>query len=336
MFEEIFPDLYRIEIPLPRSPLKALNAYLIKGNRRSLLIDTGMNRKACLDPMRSSLEKLGVDLNRTDFFITHLHADHLGLVQRLVTDTGTVYFSRTDASLFNSIVRGVKKRQQDFSTLLHSHGFPEDELKKALHDHPGYRYSPKEAMDFTEIKGGDIIRVGDYTLTCIETPGHSPGHMCLYEKNKKILFSGDHILADITPNITIWPDLANTLKDFLESLDQVYTLDVDLVLPGHRSLITDHKKRIRELKAHHHERLNEALSAVKEKDRAAWDVAPHIAWDIRVNSWEQFPSVQKWFAMGETIAHLNYLESEGKIRRIEENGMIKFSRHHHLSLSKKD
>lgn len=322
MIEQIFPDLYRLEIPLPKSPLKATNAYLIKDAKRSLLIDTGMNRKECRIPMHACLEKLGVDLNRTDFFITHLHADHLGLVESLATGSSTVYFSKTEASIFNAIVRNIQNRQQAFLALLHSHGFPEDELKEALDAHPGYRYSPKRAIDFTGLKENDTLRAGHYTLTCIETPGHSPGHMCLYEKNKKILFSGDHILSDITPNITSWPDLANTLKAFLESLDKVCTLDVELVLPGHRSLITDHKKRIRELKAHHQDRLNEALCAIREKDRAAWDVAPYIGWDINASSWEQFPSVQKWFAMGETIAHLNYLESDGKIRKLEENGKV--------------
>ncbi len=86
--------------------------------------------------------------------------------------------------------------------------------------------------------------------------------------------------------------------------------------------MTDHKKRIRELKEHHQLRLSEALSAVKEEDKTAWDVAPYIAWDIRAKSWEEFPPAQKWFAMGETIAHLHYLEADGKIRRIEEDGKI--------------
>jgi len=325
MIEHIFPDLYRLEIPLPKSPLKATNAYLIKSAERSLLIDTGMNRPECLDPMLACLEELGVDLNRTDFFITHLHADHLGLVESLATETTTVYFSITEAFLFNAIAMNIEKRQRAFVALLRSHGFPEDELKIALLAHPGYRYSPKQAIDFTGLKGGNEIRVGNYTLICIETPGHSPGHMCLYEKHKKLLFSGDHILADITPNITAWPDLANTLKAFLESLDKVYPLEVDLVLPGHRSLIADHKKRIRELKAHHDDRLDEVLRAIQKGSRTAWEVAPYISWDIRVRSWEQFPSAQKWFAMGETIAHLNYLEADGKIKKLESNGRIEYS-----------
>ena len=130
MFEQIFPDLYRIEIPLPNNPLKALNAYLIKDQERSLIIDTGMNRKECLHPMRSCLEKLEVDLNRTDFFITHLHADHLGLVESLITEKTLIYFSKKEASVFNSIVSRIKKRQQEFFTLLLSHGFPEEELRE--------------------------------------------------------------------------------------------------------------------------------------------------------------------------------------------------------------
>ena len=94
MIEEILSDVYRLEIPLPNSPLKATNTYLIKSPDRTLLIDTGMNRKACVDAMQSCLEKLNVDINRMDLFITHFHADHLGLVQGLVADTTTVVLGR--------------------------------------------------------------------------------------------------------------------------------------------------------------------------------------------------------------------------------------------------
>ena len=93
MFEEIISNLYRIEIPLPKSPLKTLNAYLVKGPDRYLLIDTGMNRDECMAEMSTALVNLKVDLKKTDFFITHLHVDHLGLVERLVTDTSIVYFT---------------------------------------------------------------------------------------------------------------------------------------------------------------------------------------------------------------------------------------------------
>ena len=81
MTEEILPNLYRIEIPLPKSALKTLNYYLIRADGRFLLIDTGLNREECRRAMISSLDELGVDLSKTDFFITHMHADHMGLCE---------------------------------------------------------------------------------------------------------------------------------------------------------------------------------------------------------------------------------------------------------------
>ena len=325
MFEEILPDLYRIEIPLPKSPLKALNSYLVKDQGRFLIIDTGMNREECLRPMRASLDELNVDLSKTDFFITHFHADHLGLVGNLATDTSKVYFNEPEASAMSVWFEKAEERWQEAVRFFCSNGFPEDEIKKALEGHPGFRYSPKRRLDFCVLKEGDTIEIGGYLFRCIETPGHTPGHMCLYEANKKILVAGDHILFDITPNITHWPQLENALKEYLASLEKVYPLDVNLVLPGHRNIWNDHRRRIRELQEHHQSRLSEALSALEDGDKSAWEVAPHITWDIDCSSWEQFPAVQKWFAVGETIAHLDYLEADGKIRKKTKDHNILYS-----------
>ncbi len=325
MAEQILPDLYRIEIPLPGSPLKALNSYLIKGKGRFLIIDKGMNREECLGPMISSLEELDVDLDRTDFFITHLHADHMGLVGKLATEASKVYFSEVEASVIISGSENPEERFKEFFAFYVSHGFPEEELNKAMKNHPGYRYSPKRKVDFSVLKEGDTLDIGDYSFRCVETPGHSPGHMCLYESKKKILVSGDHILFNITPNITCWPDLENALKAYLESLEKVYDFDVNLVLPGHRNFWNDHRKRITELQEHHKDRLAEIVSALKEGDKTAWEVAPCITWDIDIKSWELFPAVQKWFALGETIAHLNYLEADGSIGVKDEDGKVFFT-----------
>ena len=80
MVEEIDRNFFKIEIPLPDSPLKSINSYVIKGAEKNLVIDTGLNREECKRAMLNGLNELGIDLNHTDFFITHLHADHLALV----------------------------------------------------------------------------------------------------------------------------------------------------------------------------------------------------------------------------------------------------------------
>ena len=324
MVEELLPNLYRIEVPLPRSPLRALNSYVVKGEGRFLIIDTGMNREECLRPMLDSLRELHVDLNKTDLFITHLHADHLGLAATLATDTSKVYFDEIEASIMSRFENSEGAWHEQYVFFI-SNGFPENECEKALGGHPGVKYSPGKHVEFTLLRDGNKIEIGDYSFRCIETPGHSPGHMCLYEANKKIFICGDHILFDITPNITWWPESDNSLKDYLENLEKVYSLDVELVLPGHRRIWNDHRGRITEIKEHHQSRLKEALSALGDGAKTAWDVAPYITWDIEIKSWAEFPPMQKWFAIGETIAHLDYLAADGRARKDTQNHKILYS-----------
>ena len=139
--------------------------------------------------------------------------------------------------------------------------------------------------------------------------------MCLYEPNREVLVSGDHILKDITPNIQLWSDEWNPLKEYLASLDKVYQFDIELVLPGHRSIFKNCKERINELKNHHQERSDEILSILRMGSKNAFQVASEMNWDIEYDSFDLFPVTQKWFATGEAIAHLKYLEEKGVVRR---------------------
>jgi glyoxylase-like metal-dependent hydrolase (beta-lactamase superfamily II) len=320
MCEEILPDLFRLKIPLPDSPLKYLNSYVVKGADRSLIIDTGLNRQECLEAMQAGLRTLGLDLEAADIFITHLHADHFGLVTKLATDTTQVYFSRPEKELIES--------WEGFGAMLiyaGHNGFPEDELQAALDKHPGAKYGSEWMPEMKLLEDGDEIRAGQYAFRCVATPGHTMGHICLYEPEKHILVAGDHILIDITPNIQCWSDTQNPLKHYLSSLDKVYDLKVDLTLPGHRRLIHKHQTRIEDLKRHHFERLSEVLSILKRGPLNAFRVASHMTWDIDSESWDQFPVAQKWFATGEAISHLRYLEEDGKLTRISDGKMTLYA-----------
>ena len=310
MIEEVGTDLYKIEIPLPKNPLKALNSYAIKSPERNLIIDTGWNQQECMDAMQAGLNELEIDIRKTDFFVTHLHTDHLGLVSSLVTDTSTIYFNQPDGDRIKS---GIFL--DDLMNLARLNGFPEKELQRVPHTHPGFKFRSKGPLSFHILKEGDTLRISDYVFYCVETPGHSKGHMCLYEPSKKIFVAGDHILGDITPTITLWSDEWNPLKEYLESLDKVYQLDIKLVLPGHREIFRDPKERIQELKDHHQKRLDEIIAILGESRKNAFQVASRMTWDIAYDSWDLFPVSQKWFATGEAISHLKYLEEKGVIRK---------------------
>lgn len=326
MVEELKPNLFRIEIPLPKTPLKYLNAYVVRSEEKNLLIDTGLNHEACLSAMRSGLKEIGVSLYQTDIFITHLHADHYSLVSKLATPATRVWFNRPDAEIVESW-DGLEW-MFDYSS---RHGFPVDRLRPALAAHPASKFGCEWNPEFKIIADGQQIQYGDYTFTCVETPGHTLGHTCLYEAEKRLLISGDHLLMDITPNITCWADDRNPLDSYLKSLKKVVELDVDLVLPGHRRLFSDHRGRIRELQDHHQRRLNEVMNILNGSTLCAYDIASLMTWDIRAASWDHFPVVQQWFATGEAIAHLRYLEEKGQVGRQMHDAGIQFHKAERLS-----
>ncbi len=321
MVKEVSPDLFCIQIPLPDSPLKNLNAYLVRSHDRHLLIDTGLNHEECLQAMQEGLKAIGVDMVDTDIFITHFHADHFSLVPKLITPSTRVYFNRSDAEQvehwtgFDSLIKHAEQ-----------HGFPSKQLNSLFDEHPAAKFGSDWAPDFQLLDDGQKLSVGDYQFECIETPGHTLGHTCLYEAEKKILVSGDHILIDISPNIQCWEEGRNPLKSYMESLKKTWELDVELVLPGHRRIFKDHRSRVEELISHHEQRLMEVLTILKMGAMTGYETAARMSWDIRADSWDAFPVAQQWFATGEAIAHLRYLEEDGDILRSTdaEVGVVKF------------
>lgn len=323
MIEEILPNFYRIEVPLPGNPLKALNSYLIKGRERNLLIDTGFNREECRKVLLAGLKTLDAAAESTDLFITHLHVDHSGLISAIVTEQSAAYCGELDADLINQA--RTTSYWSDLMNLVGSYGFPLPELRLAIQKHPGYKYHPDKETVFNIVRENDMIRIDDYIFMCVETPGHTPGHVCLYEPNKKILVSGDHVLNNITPNITIEKGIIDLLGHYLKSLDKIDQMEISLVLPGHRRFDNNIHTRIAELKHHHENRLNEVLNILNDGQRNAYEVASKMTWEVSYTSWEQFPLAQKWFATGEAITHLEYLWYRNKIRRIDREGKLSFA-----------
>ncbi len=171
---------------------------------------------------------------------------------------------------------------------------------------------------------GDVIEVGGYRLEVICTPGHTPSHLCLWMAEQRTMFTGDHVLFDITPNITFWPNLENSLGSYLSSLRMVRNYPVERALPAHRA-VGDFHARVEELLRHHEYRLGECLAVVgEEPGLLPFDIAGRMTWRIRAKNWEEFPVSQKWFAVGECLSHLDLLEREGKVRGEMKDGLVRY------------
>lgn len=217
-----------------------------------------MYNDECFNAMQVALKKLDVDPKKTDFFITHSHVDHIGLIFRLIHAGSVVYMNELETQLISKVTSGVLL--SEIGVLLHMSGFPENDPEKILPPYARRQYKSGNTLPFRFVEDKDIIERGEYRFTCVKTPGHSKGHVCLYEPDKRILVAGDHILGDITPGIQLRVDNENPLKEYLSSLDKVSALDIDVVLPGHRALFKNPKNRIEEIKDHHRQRNNEVLA----------------------------------------------------------------------------
>lgn len=322
--EQILPGLYRIVVPLPGSPLKEVNSYVFTSRERNLVVDTGMNRPECREAMDAGLDDIGIDLEKTDFIATHLHADHHGLVASLLRPGRRAYMGAIDAAIMKQ-ANHFWQEGGAMSSYAERNGFPAAELAASMKNHPGFKYRPQATVDYIPLLEGDVIEIGDYELHTVDTPGHTDGHISFYDPRKKLFVAGDHVLGDITPNIQTWSDDDDSLGLYLRSLNKVSALDVGLCLPGHRSLIEDFPNRLEELAEHHRERANDALEVLEDGPRHAYGTAASMSWDIRAKSWEDFPIMQRWFATGETIAHLRYLDIKGLVERSEADGTILYA-----------
>lgn len=313
MAKHIVDNLWQLEIPLEGSPLKTLNSYLILGER-SLLIDTGFRWKSCRLAMEKELAEVGVDQSRMDIFGTHLHSDHVGLTAKLIQPGCKILMGEIDGP-------GVEAYMDDDAWMdLYAayvkDGFTWEEMNHIWDEEPPMETVPDVWDQYVYLKDGDVLSYGGHDLHCILTPGHTPGHMCLYEEKNRWLFCGDHVLFHISPNICRWTEMPDALGSYLESLQMVRDLPVDLLLPAHREETGVLADRVDELTAHHLRRIESAWQTVKEEPGlTGYEIAGRMRWKIRSRSWEDFPLQQKFFAVGEALAHLDYLEVRGRVER---------------------
>lgn len=298
--------MFLAEIPVI-GPLK-VNTYIVKGAGEDLIIDPGPSFPLSKVMLLKCLGKLTVNLRRSIFFATHSHADHFGLIEKF-TNGLRVYMSHKEVDLLfeEENVREIL----DFAV---ENGFSKHDA--AIVAKLMLRRSLKKPLELAPLRDGDVIDVGDYKLRCIETPGHTRGHMCLYDLERKFLISGDHVLSDVTPNISSWSYEEDTLGSYLSSLKRTYEIDARLVLPGHGEAFTGLKRRIVGFVNHYRCRLVEIINILRHRSGDAYWLSSKIKWGTRHPVWARTLNVvRRWLAFGETLAYLNFLVKLGIVER---------------------
>jgi glyoxylase-like metal-dependent hydrolase (beta-lactamase superfamily II) len=310
----ILDGIYQLKVPLP-GDLGDTNVYLISGSEGWLMVDTGWESPEALSALRSELAQGGIELEDiSSIIITHFHPDHIGLAKAIQEESGAkVLLHREEARYVQGkfVLSEILERTGKWARVL--------EVKKVEGFTPSEFSFPSLPEVDVVLQGGEEIVWGDLHLRVIWTPGHSPGHICLYEPQKGLLFSGDHILPIITPNVSLNPLSGdNPLKDYIDSLKLLRELKLELALPAHEHIFTQVEKRIEELFWHHEERKREIMRVLFRGEKTLCEVASRISWlwDGRTISYSDLTPMDKMMALGETLAHLEFLRDEGRLEMI--------------------
>lgn len=319
---EVYPNIFMEKIPLTGNPLKELNCYILKGKRRNLVIDVGFDLAEGREKIQNALRTLECKPEDTDLFITHAHEDHIGAMQTLKEEGCfyNVFISEQEAHFYNSLRTCGLRRQ--IVQMAAWEGFGKDEGEQAFLVHPGSQLvGGMQPVSFVTVREGDMIDLGGFLLQIYIFPGHTMGLGALYEKDKKLLFAGDHILGRITPNIAFWRLDFDALGSYMDSLARADKLSVDHLFSAHRDLVEDMHVRIWELLAHHENRLKDVQNALTcNKRLTVYQVAERMKWDYAGGDFRKFALTQKWFAAGEAFSHLDHLYHRGNVQREEEDG----------------
>jgi glyoxylase-like metal-dependent hydrolase (beta-lactamase superfamily II) len=318
-----FGRIGRIPTPTP-FPVGDINTYLVfpaAGASSLTLIDTGVKSPEAFEALQHGFKAFGWTLEQLEqILITHAHMDHYGQARRIRDRSGaTVYAPSSEAVRMRTHWSPTAERTEAVLAWFRGWGVPEEvarsdggmaELAQRLQD----PIEPDVLME-----DGDRVTLGDLTLEVISTPGHCDGHVVFYERELRILFSGDHLLTDITPvPLLVLPEKPHqprpkSLIRFMESLERVETLDCDLTLPAHGDAIADHRKLIAGYRLHHDRR---ALQMVRKLREAA--LTP---FELAVRLFPRHYRGQIFLVMSEVIGHLDVLVARGVVELEERQGV---------------
>lgn len=303
---------------------ESTNIYLLQSANENWLIDAGEKYDDNFDVLTSELSEFGINCQDLDgVLITHLHPDHVGLSFKLLE-------RNPELPIFIPEGPSYEKRTKERIRLwLNRTGIPEEFHQKfvnKLTDFPYIEFMKRLKDQFETVEPGDSIQLGNYECSVIGARGHTPNQVVYYLNQDKVLFSGDHILLEETPNVSLFPEYlgGNPLADFHNSLETLLDRAVDMVFPGHGKPFRNGHQRIKELLNHHDERLNHCLEALTDEPQSALTVAEYIPWSG--GGFDELDETHRYLALGETLAHLIELVERNQISCEENSQVYYFSR----------
>ncbi|MDT7580358.1 MAG: hypothetical protein QOK35_1622 [Pseudonocardiales bacterium] len=319
---EVAPGLHRMALPLGIHGVSTVSAYLLEGggNGGDTLVDCGVAAAPTPDgdpgpdgtaALEAALAACGSSFERIDrLLVTHAHIDHFGLAGEVVRRSGGELWMHRSTELDLAKYAEPDEAVDSRELMLADHGLYGPELTESSRGLCDWLPTmPSIGRPSTLLDGGERFAVGDRTWEVVHTPGHSPGHVCLWSAADRLLCSGDHLLQLVSPPVTFERGFErDPMGSYLESLERVRVLEPELTLPGHGAPFADGARRAASISRNKLRRLAQIREKVEERGRTATELTDEL-----------FPTVttgaQRHFVMAEILAYLAHHEVRGVLRR---------------------
>jgi glyoxylase-like metal-dependent hydrolase (beta-lactamase superfamily II) len=315
-------------MPIPGHSLGGVSAYLVRDRDGYLLVDAGMDIPACAEALEAHLAALDVPAAALHTIVlTHCHADHAGQAPGLRERSGArVWLHRRDAPLVDPERPTGDADLGALVVWLERHGFPRQEAEEA-------RDSVDTGLGRTYLfeadrllEGGETFEVGPYRFEIVPTPGHTPGHVCLYESTRRLLLTGDHLFGKAAPNVRLMPySSPDTIRRYLDSLARIGRLSAERALPAHGEPFEQVPERVEQVIRHQLGRRAALLSLMTDQPRTAYQLAQVVWGPGARTTWDTFHARLRRNAALLLAAHLELLALDGEVAR-HEDGSVAFAR----------
>jgi glyoxylase-like metal-dependent hydrolase (beta-lactamase superfamily II) len=314
---EVADSVFELRLPIPFED-GLVNVFLFVDGGDVDLLDCGMNSGDSLELLRATLADLGNKRLRR-LVVTHIHPDHYGAAGVLAgPGKADLYLHRLEVPLVHPRYVELEQLVIEVRNYLLVNGVPNDEAEILSNSQRALSQVVAPAEPAVQLDGAETLRMGCVTVYVLWTPGHSPGHICLHAPAEGLLFAGDHVLPDLSPNIGLHPQSTpDPLHEYLDGLRRVAELEPRQVLPAHGRPFADLAGRVETLVDHHQRRMDRVMAIVAGGELTAWEVALKL-WGPREQLYE------RRLALQEGLAHLQALAVEGRLEKLVSRDWVRW------------
>ncbi|HWV85589.1 MAG TPA: MBL fold metallo-hydrolase [Capillimicrobium sp.] len=308
--ERVLPGLWRLRLPLPWPGVPHGNAWAIAAGDGIVLVDCGLHEPGSLAHLERALAMVNLRLDLVRLLVvTHAHSDHYGQAATVVAHTGCPLWMHPNHGHMSRAAQDPELWLEQRLEVARQSGVSADALRRYLERRrdsggtgvAGWIEPNRDLVDGVVVP----TDLGDWEV--VETPGHAPSHVCLFQRERRLLISGDHLLGRVSLyfDYGYTPDPAG---EFLHSLERVEDLDARLCIPGHGRTFTDVAAHIHANRRLVAERVQRVLDAVALDALTAVEIVPHVYGQ------ELTQLTAQWW-LSETLCYLQHLEMTGRVRR---------------------